>query len=38
MYPAKSIDMLLLAIVHHILCLYDLYFLVYLICIPYVTS
>lgn len=27
-----------IAIVHHILCLYDLYFLVYLICIPYVTS
>lgn len=27
-----------IAIVHRILCLYDLYFLVYLICIPYVTS
>lgn len=27
-----------IAIVHHILCLYDLYFLVYLIYIPYVTS
>lgn len=38
MYAAKSIYMFLLAIVHLILCLYDLYFLAYLICIPYVTS
>lgn len=38
MYSAKCIYMLLLAIVHPVLCLSDLYFLVYLLCIPYVNS